>query len=70
MEQPEQLILLLKFVVVLALLTLFQPSMRAWIKDMCDLINNFWGGPPPPMRPSPTDDAALLLKRRSSKQAF
>ena len=69
MEQTESLILLLKFGVVLALLTLFAPSMReAWINVMYDWINNFRGGPPTPMHPSPAGDAALLLKRRSSKQ--
>jgi hypothetical protein len=69
MEQTESLALLLKFAVVLALLTLFQPSMRgAWIKAMQDLIDNFRGGPPTAMHPSPADDAALLLKRRRSKQ--
>jgi hypothetical protein len=66
MEQTESLTLLLKFVAVLALLTLLHPSMRgSWIKAMYDFINNFRGGPPTAMHPSPADDAALLLKRRS-----
>jgi hypothetical protein len=68
MEQTNSIALLLKLAVVLALLTLFHPSMRnAWIKAMNDFATNFRGGPPTPMHPSPADDARLLRKRRSKQ---
>jgi hypothetical protein len=68
MEQTDSIALLLKLVFVLALLTLFRPSMRdPLIQAMNDLVNNFRGGPPTPMHPSPADDGALLRKRRSKQ---
>jgi hypothetical protein len=68
MEQTNSATLLLKLVVVLALLTLFQPSMRnAWIRAMNDFANSFRGGPPTPMHPSPAADARLLRKRHSKQ---
>jgi hypothetical protein len=54
MENPKSIVLLFKFVVVVALLILFWRHFRG-------------GRPPRPMHPSPADDAALLLRRRSIK---
>jgi hypothetical protein len=68
MEKANLIILLSKLVVVFALLTLFQPSMRnAWIKAMNDFANNFRGGSPTPMHPIPADDTVLLGKRRGER---
>jgi hypothetical protein len=69
MEKANSIILLLKLVVVLALLTLFQPSMRnAWIRVMNGFANNFRGGPPTGMHPIPADDTLLLRKRRGDRR--
>jgi hypothetical protein len=66
MGRTNSIALLLKFVVVLALLTLLLPSMRdALIETLNEFVNNFRGGPPTPMHPSPADDIVLLRKRRS-----
>ena len=68
MGKINSIVLLLKFVVVLALLTLLLPSMRdALIKALNEFVNNFRGGPPTPMHPSPADDLVLLRKRRGSQ---
>jgi hypothetical protein len=56
MEQTDFIVVLFRFVVVMALLLFF------W--------RNFRGGRPPnPMHPSPADDSALLRKRRSKQAA-
>jgi hypothetical protein len=69
MEQINSIALFLKFLVVVALLTLLLPSMRnALIEVLNQFGNIFRGGPPTPMRPSPADDSALLGKRRSKKK--
>jgi hypothetical protein len=68
MEQINYIALLLKFFVVVALLTLLLPSMRnALIEALNEFINHFRGGPPAPMHPSPANDAFLLRNRRGKR---
>src|SRR5580698_8459488 len=54
MDHSKPIVLLFRFVVVLALVLWFWHRFRG-------------GRPPNPMHPSPADDAVLLRKRRSRK---